>query len=76
MARQFERSVLRTDELKAGDRVLLPGGIVRTVDRVVESGWLNAKNEPILSVMYREPGVPGVWSEGNSGCARSLWLLA
>lgn len=65
-----------TAELLPGDRVVLPGGLVRTVDRVVPNGWLNYRNEPIYNVMYREPAIPGVWSDGNSGIGASLWLVA
>lgn len=65
----------RTDELKVGDRVRLPGGLVRTVDCVTESEWLNYRNERILYVMYRE-GRTTEWSEGNSGIASSLWKIA
>jgi len=75
MARQFEPSVKLTSELVVGDRVLLPGGLVRTVAEVKTSEYLNYRNEPILYVMYQEGRTPE-WSEGNSGIEHSLWLLA
>ena len=75
MARQFEPSVLKTSELRPGDRVMLPGGLVRTVGEVKVSEYLNYRNEPILYVMYSE-GRTAEWSEGNSSIERGLWFLA
>lgn len=69
-------TVKRTDELQPGDRVVHDGGrIVRTVDHVLPSGYLNRRHEPILNVYYTEPSEPGVWSGGNSGCVSSQWTV-
>lgn len=59
----------RTDELVLGDLVRLPGGLIRTVDVVKDSGYVNYRNEPIFAVMYCE-GRTAEWSEGNSSIAR------
>jgi hypothetical protein len=69
-------TTLRTDQLQPGVRIQLPGpNVVRTVDRVVPSEWLNARNETIFYVYYREGSTPE-WSEGNSGIASTLWTVA
>lgn len=64
--------IKRTDELDAGNVVQLPGGIVRTVDEIADSGYVNYRDEPIFYVNYRE-GRTREWSSGNSGIARSTW---
>jgi hypothetical protein len=66
-----------TRDLTPGMRVLLPhvvglGRHVRTVTRVAENGWLNARNEPLVNVYYAEPAGNG-WGEGNSGLWDSEW---
>ncbi len=63
---------IRTDQLKRGDVVSLPGGRTRTVAAIQESGYVNSKNEPILTVTYQE-GHSGDWSGGNTAIARSPW---
>jgi len=66
--------VKRTDELVLGDLVRLPGGLIRTVDVIKDSGYVNYRNEPILAVMYCE-GRTAEWSEGNSSIARGTWEI-
>lgn len=66
---------IRTDHLEPGTRVVLPGGLVRTIDRVTESQWLNRSNEPIFYVYYAEGRTPE-WSEGNSAIASTEWKVA
>jgi hypothetical protein len=62
----------RTDQLQAGDKVLLVGRHVRTVERVVETQWLNHRNQPILAVLYSE-GTTDEWSDGNTGAPGTEW---
>jgi hypothetical protein len=64
-----------TDQLKPGDRVRLPGELVRTVKEVKVSEFLNRNNKPILYVMYLEGRTPE-WSEGNSAIFSSEWEIA
>lgn len=64
----------RTDQLVKGDKVLLVGRHVRTVESVVETQWLNYSNDPILAVFYRE-GDTTEWSGGNTGAPETLWEL-
>ncbi len=61
-----------TSELNQGDRVRLVSGLVRTVDRVERTGFVNYRNEPILAVLYAE-GRTDQWSGGNSAVASSEW---
>jgi metal-responsive CopG/Arc/MetJ family transcriptional regulator len=63
-----------TSQLERGDRVQLPGGLVRTVDRIVPSGYVNYRNEVISSVMYAE-GRTDEWSGGNSGVSGTTWTV-
>lgn len=63
---------LRTDQLEAGHRVRLPFGLVRTVMDVVDSGYVNYRDEPILTVRYQE-GLTPEWSGGNTAIAESTW---
>jgi hypothetical protein len=70
------RFELRTDELQPGMQVILPAkGVVRTIDRIIDSGWLNDHNQPIFYVYWAE-GRTVAWSEGNSGIASTLWTVA
>ena len=69
------RAELRTDQLHPGMQVILPGNIVREVDRIVESDWLNRDDLPIYYVYWTEGRTPE-WSEGNSGIASTLWNVA
>ena len=64
-----------TFELVPGDRVLLPGGRIRTVKEVKDSGMVNFHKVPIHYVMYAEGATDG-WSEGNSAALSSTWRLA
>jgi hypothetical protein len=66
-----------TRHLVPGMRILLPhvvglGRSVRTVARVTESGWLNARDEPLVNVYYAEPADEH-WGNANSGCWDSTW---
>lgn len=63
---------VRIDALKPGDRVRLPGGLIRTVDHVAESEFRNYRNEPIVYVIYAEGRTPE-WSHGNSAIWSSEW---
>jgi hypothetical protein len=63
----------RTDELEPGMRVVLPGGIVRTVAAVEPSGFVNRADLPIYNVLWLEPGDERWTGSGNSGIAASLW---
>jgi hypothetical protein len=64
-----------TTDLAPGDRVQLPGpGVLRVVDRVVQSDYVNSSNEPIFYVFWEE-GPTENWSAGNSGIAESLWKV-
>lgn len=62
----------RTDQLAHGDRVRLPGRLVRTVDHVRPLGYDNYRGDPILGVYYLEGKTPE-WSEGNSAIPETLW---
>jgi hypothetical protein len=62
----------RTDELKPGDVVRVNSYIVRTVDRVVPTGYISYSNEQIHNVMYRETA-SDEWSDGNSAAPSSVW---
>lgn len=62
----------RTDQLMPGDRVRLPGGLVRTVKYVGTSNFVAARNQPILYVIYREGRTPE-WSAGNSSIRFNTW---
>lgn len=64
-----------TLELQAGDRVLLPGGLVRTVAEVVDAGYLGRRGDSLLAVKYRE-GSTSEWSGGNLAASDSRWELA
>jgi hypothetical protein len=66
--------VKHTLELAPGDRLRLPGGVVRTVMDVRDSEWVNYRNQPIFYVLYVE-GRTEEWSEGNSGIAATQWEL-
>lgn len=56
-----------------GDRVRVASTrIVRTVREVVNSGFVNARNVPLVNVMYRE-GSTAEWSGGNSARPTDLW---
>jgi hypothetical protein len=61
--------------LKPGDRVALPGGIVRTVESVRPSGHVNFADEPLYIVSYVEDG-SAEWSAANIGHAQATWTLA
>ena len=66
----------RTDELTAGDRVVIGNGrIVRTVKTAEPNGYVNRRNEPLWTVLYVEPTIPGVWSDGNSANQSGLWTV-
>jgi hypothetical protein len=57
-------------DLQPGDRVQLPGGLVRTVLTVMPytaPGW-----DHLVSVKYRE-GRTAEWSAGNSSGRDTLW---
>lgn len=71
-----ETAQKRTDELTAGDRVVLNRGrIVRTVKTARPNGYVNYRNEPLWNVMYTEPATPGVWSDGNSSNQSGMWTV-
>jgi hypothetical protein len=75
MSETTETTETRTDQLQPGMRVQLPcRGVIRTVDRITESDWLNRNDEPIFYVMYREGRTPE-WSDGNSGIASTTWQV-
>lgn len=68
-----------TRDLRPGMRLLVPPPhvpyhvrVVRTVDRVAESGWRNHHDEPIVHVHYAEPGDDD-WGAGNSGLWDGTW---
>lgn len=61
-----------TNQLQAGDRVRLIGGLIRTVASVKANGTFNYRNQPIFDVIYREPA-SAQWSDGNSAIAESIW---
>lgn len=68
----------RTDQLKPGDRVRLPGGAIRTVSHVTDSGYVNRHNRPIRTVHYVEPAdgpsVRGTWgSTANTAADATVW---
>jgi hypothetical protein len=65
---------VRTDALRTGDRVVLPGGIVRTVAAVGPTAYANIRGELILVVQYREGPTPE-WGEGNTALASSEWMV-
>lgn len=65
----------RTDELVPGDVVLLPSRVVRTVSQIVPAGYVNSRNEEILTVWYAEGSTPE-WSGGNTGAPESRWKVA
>jgi hypothetical protein len=78
MPYMMERSDMvtkRTDELQTGDRVLIGKNLIRTVDRVTDTGYVNRRNVDILAVHYQEPASE-TWSNGNSGLPDTLWTLA
>lgn len=56
-----------TSELKLGDDVVMPGGVIRTVGRVVPSEW-----HGIVNVWYLGP-VDDRWGNGNSAAHNSKW---
>lgn len=64
----------RTDELQHGDRVLIGKNLIRTVDYVGDSGYVNRRNVGILAVHYQEPASE-TWSNGNSGLPDTLWTV-
>lgn len=70
-------TAVRTDALRPGDRVATfhGSGVVRTVARVVPSGWLNSGGLPIFYVLYAEEHT-AEWGEGNSALAATLWAMA
>ena len=54
--------------------VQLYNGLRRTVASVSDSGYVNYRDEPILTVRYREPASVE-WSGGNTGHASGLWQV-
>jgi hypothetical protein len=73
----------RTDQLGAGDRVvlgagwpLLGGGVVRTVDRIEPYEWQWLGGDPVIyAVRYRERPTRE-WSAANTAVAEQLWTIA
>lgn len=63
-----------THELQRGWRVKLPGGIVRTVEVVSESPWINERHERLYVVVYEEPA-SSEWGPGNTALAETVWVL-
>lgn len=50
-----------TDDLTPGDRIILPGGAIRTVSHITDAGYLNYRNERIRTVHYVErPDGPSI----------------
>lgn len=62
----------RTSELRRGDLVTLPGGIIRTVREIFASDWTSNAGKRLYYVYYSEPAGDG-WGEGNSAHADSEW---
>lgn len=65
----------RTDQLRPGDRLLVDGRLVRTVQAVAPNGYVNSRNRPLYDVTYVE-GHTDEWSGGNSGAAETEWTVA
>lgn len=61
-----------TVELKRNDRVLLFNGLVRTVDEIGSTGYVNNHDEPIYAVRYQE-GDSDEWSGVNTSNASGVW---
>lgn len=64
-----------TAQLRQGDRVQLPGGVVRTVASVDRTEYVNHKDAPLFAVMWAEYE-HGVWGRGNMAHAEHAWTLA
>lgn len=57
----------RTDELRPGDSIRLPHGLVRTVLEVAQTRLVTVEDEPVVVVLYVEPGL------GNTAVAGTVW---
>lgn len=64
----------RTDELLPGDRVKLPGNVVRTVETVKPVGVQSNAREELQVVIYTEGAADG-WGYGNTANPSSLWEI-
>lgn len=65
----------RTSELQRGDRVVVFGRLVRTVERVTPAGYVGMTGRPVFHVYYQEGRTPE-WSNANSAIATTEWELA
>lgn len=68
-----------TRDLRPGMRLLMPYVLdqrraVRTVARVAENGWVNACNDPLVTVHYAE-GRDDHWGDANGGTWDSTWRV-
>lgn len=63
-----------TLQLAPGDRVLLVGRHVRTVETVEPGPFVNQWGAPIFNVLWAE-GSTSEWSAGNSGAAETVWTV-
>lgn len=61
-------------ELQTGDRVRLPGGVVRTVAEVQRTNLIGAYGAPLYFVAYAE-GRTKEWGPANSAVETSEWSL-
>jgi hypothetical protein len=68
----------RTCDLVAGDRVILPRGVVRTVATITATRWENHRGQTIFALHYVEvdPADLAEWSGGNTAIAASEWEIA
>lgn len=62
-----------TVELKRGDRVELPNGLVRTVEEIVSTEYVNTRDERVYAVRYQESG-PDEWADVNVSGASDHWF--
>jgi hypothetical protein len=68
-------SVRSTSELQSGDRVILTGGIIRTVHGVQSTGFTDAHNHGLFSITWLE-GPSDDWSAKTHAPADYRWDLA
>lgn len=62
-----------TTELQAGDRVRLPGGLIRTISEIEPTNLVGTYGDPLYFVAYAE-GRTKEWGPGNSATAKSDWV--
>lgn len=65
---------MKTTELQAGDRVRLPGGLVRTVSEVQSTNLVGTYGNPLFYVAYAE-GRTKEWGPANSAADTTDWTL-